>query len=686
MNKLIPALYIAVLTPCVCAAAPADSTAWRLDELLVTARRPLKEIGLQATRIDSAALKENIAQSMADILTYNSALYVKSHGRATMSTIAFRGTSAGHTQVSWNGMRINSPMLGTTDFSTIPSYFIDRADLLHGTSGVAESGGGLGGIVHLGTSPDVPQGLRVQYVQGVGSFKTFDEFARLSWRRGRWTLSTRAALSTSPNDYLYTNHDRKVNIYDDQHNIIGQYYPRERNRSGAFRDLHVLQEAYFRPATGQRLGLNVWFSDSRRELPLLTTDYGGERRFENVHRDRSLRSLVSWSLFDDRWTVDLRGGYMYSGNRYNYSREMADGLWSHLTASRSTGHTIYGRAEANWTPLRQLQFSADVSGHQYLVSSRDDQVVHVNGQDAVIGYNAQRFELSAALTARWRPVEAAGLSAILRQELCGRRTAPLIPALLADWRVLRSHVGALGLLDWTLLASGSRNFRMPTLNDLFFMPGGNPELRHEHGYSCDAGMRLNYSHGRRAAAELSVNAFESRIYDWILWLPTTKGFFSPRNVKQVHAYGVESKLKAAVDLGAGWHTDISAACSWTPSVNCGPAATDADQSVGRQLPYVPRVSASFAGRLAWRGWGFSYKWAHYSERYTMSSNQSSLSGSLPPYYMNNIGLDRALALRPADLHLRLAVNNLFNEDYISVLGRPMPGINFEFFVSVTPRL
>ena len=39
--------------------------------------------------------------------------------RQTLSTVAFRGTSPSHTQVTWNGMRINNPMLGMTDFSTI---------------------------------------------------------------------------------------------------------------------------------------------------------------------------------------------------------------------------------------------------------------------------------------------------------------------------------------------------------------------------------------------------------------------------------------------------------------------------------------------------------------------------------------------------------------------------------------
>lgn len=35
--------------------------------------------------------------------------------------------------------------------------------------------------------------------------------------------------------------------------------------------------------------------------------------------------------------------------------------------------------------------------------------------------------------------------------------------------------------------------------------------------------------------------------------------------------------------------------------------------------------------------------------------------------------------------MKFAVNNLFNEDYLSVLSRPMPGINFELFIGITPK-
>ena len=226
----------------VAATAVAEERTVAIREITVVGHRPLKEIGTQQTKLDTIALKENISLSMADVLTFNSSIFVKNYGRATLSTVAFRGTSPSHTQVSWNGMKINNPMLGMTDFSMIPSYFIDDASLLHGTSSVNETGGGLGGAVKLSTRPADNRGFGLQYIQGIGSFKSFDEFLRLTYGNDHWQVSTRAVYSSSPNDYKFRNHDKKENIYDENMKIIDQYYPIEENKSGAYKDFHILQE------------------------------------------------------------------------------------------------------------------------------------------------------------------------------------------------------------------------------------------------------------------------------------------------------------------------------------------------------------------------------------------------------------------------------------------------------------
>ena len=648
-----------------------------IREVPIWGRRPMKEIGVERTTFDSVTLKENIALSIADVLTFNSPLFVKQYGRATLSTVSFRGTGPSHTQVTWNGMRINNPMLGMTDFSMIPSYFIDDASLLHGTSSVNEAGGALGGVVKLSTAPAAADGFGLQYIQGIGMYRTFDEFLRLTWGDEHWQVSTRAVYQSSRNDYKYRNRDKKENIYDEEMNIVGSYYPLERNKSGAFDDVHVLQEIYYNTGRGDRFGLNAWYINSNRELPLLTIDYADDTRFENRQREHTLRSVLSWDRLRRDWKVGVKAGYIHTWMAYDYRRDPGNGIMTSMTRSRSRIDTFYGQAAGEYAVGDEWLFTADIALHQHFVRSADKNIVLQQGDKAIVGYDQGRVEIDAAVSAKWRPAERLGLSAVLREQLYGTKWAT-VPALFADYLLSkRGNVVA--------KASVSRNFRVPTLNDLYFLPGGNPDLKNETGVQYEAG--LSFAVGRDAIYTLSGSAswYDQRIDDWILWLPTTKGFFSPVNIKEVHAYGVEVRADLTVMLARGLKLDLDGTFSWSPSINVGEPMSPADQSVGKQLPYEPEFSGTATGRLAWRSWGLLWQFCYYSERYTMSSNDITLTGRLTPYVMNNLSLEKGFAFRRADLSLKATINNLFNEEYLSVLSRPMPRMNCEFFINVKPK-
>jgi iron complex outermembrane receptor protein len=649
-----------------------------LKEAEVLGRRPLKEIGVVQTKYDSVTLKENIALSVADVLTFNSSIFVKNYGRATLSTVAFRGTSPSHTQVTWNGMQINSPMLGMTDFSMIPSYFIDDASLLHGTSSVNEIGGGLGGAVKLSTTPANRDGFGLQYIQGIGSFKTFDEFMRVTYSNKHLQFSTRVVYQSSPNDYKYRNHDKKENIYDDNHNIIGQYYPTERNRSGSFKDLHVLQEIYYNTGKGDRFGLNAWYINSNRELAMLTTEYGDDTDFENRQREHTLRSVISWDRLRDNWKVGVKAGYIHTWMAYDYERDKGNGEMATMTRSRSKVNTFYGRLDGEYSINSKWLFTTSVAAYQHMVESDDKNIILQEGGEAIVGYDERRMELTGSVSAKWRPVERFGMSFVLCEEVFGTDWTPIIPALFVDGVLSKKG-------NIVAKASISKNYRFPTLNDLYFLPGGNPDLRKENGWTYDASLSFGIAKDEKYTLTGSATWFDSYIDDWIIWLPTTKGFFSPLNVKKVHAYGVELQANLAFSLAKEWRVGLNGTFSWTPSINEGEPMSPADQSIGKQLPYVPEYSGTLTGRLTFRSWGLLYKWCYYSERYTMSSNDITLTGHLPPYYMSNVSLEKGFELKWADLSLKGTINNLFDEEYLSVLSRPMPGINFEIFIGITPK-
>jgi iron complex outermembrane receptor protein len=270
------------------------------------------------------------------------------------------------------------------------------------------------------------------------------------------------------------------------------------------------------------------------------------------------------------------------------------------------------------------------------------------------------------------------MSIVLRDEMYGEEFSPIIPAFFVDG-VLWPKI------NLTAKASVSRNFRFPTLNDLYFLPGGNPDLKRESGWTYDAGLSFNYIKEGICNISGSATWFDSYVKDWIIWLPTTKGFFSPKNIKDVHAYGVELKSANTFYLSKNWRLDLEGTFSWTPSINNGDLMSPADKSVGKQLPYVPEYVANVSGKITYKTFSFLYKWSYYSERYTMSSNDLSLSGQLPKYFMSNITIEKLLKFSWSDINIKFNINNLFNEEYLSVLSRPMPGINFQLFLGITPK-
>lgn len=104
------------------------------------------------------------------------------------------------------------------------------------------------------------------------------------------------------------------------------------------------------------------------------------------------------------------------------------------------------------------------------------------------------------------------------------------------------------------------------------------------------------------------------------------------------------------------------------------------------MSFSPEFSASVTGHLTYRSWRFTYKWCYYSERFTTSDNDMKTKiGRVKPYFMSDISLEKAFSFRWADLSLKGVINNLFNEEYQSVLSRPMPRLNYEIFLDIRPK-
>ena len=112
-----------------------------------------------ATMADTAVLGTLQAGSLSDYMSGHSAVFVKESGKGMTSTVSMRGTAASQTAVSWNGVGINSLTMGQTDFSQIPLFFFDYAELAPGGESSLYGSGAIGGSVDLRNSPPAKNSL-----------------------------------------------------------------------------------------------------------------------------------------------------------------------------------------------------------------------------------------------------------------------------------------------------------------------------------------------------------------------------------------------------------------------------------------------------------------------------------------------------------------------------------------------
>ena len=207
---------------------------------------------------------------------------------------------------------------------------------------------------------------------------------------------------------------------------------------------------------------------------------------------------------------------------------------------------------------------------------------------------------------------------------------------------------------------------------MYWQPGGNIHLKPENGWSSDFSLATNFN-VRKVNIASSVTAFYSDINDWILWMPSPMGYWSPENVKRVVSKGVELHLNTSFKIRKV-QIKINSNYAYTSSVNMDESF--GENSYKKQLVYVPVHSFNLFFQTKYKTYFINYQHNSFSERYTTSSNNISQRDWLYPYFMNNLAFGKAFNLKKINISLTFKIYNLFDEEYRSVLGRAMPGRNY----------
>ena len=620
-----------------------------------------EQAGMKQTRVDSLTLQNKVSLSLSDLLSENTSVFIKNHGRGALATASFRGTAPSHTQVSWNGLNINSPMAGMVDFSLIPVYIIDDLVLNHGAASLADRSGGIGGSIHINNQADWSRKNSLAYMQGIGSYRTFDEFLQVGLGGKKIRSMTRIYHNRSKNDYTFTN--RGIAIIDPETGEISN--PIDTNDFASYLRYGLLQELYYRPGSKHMISLKYWGQYADRTIPKPTTYEGPDNSNLNNQVDRDHRLVADWKYYGERGKVMIRTGY--SDKQLDFQQ-----------MNRVPG---LGQIPAIWSESRQqslyntLSYSGDAANDLSWEGKMDMNYHQVESADSVsgTGYTGIRKEYALMFSIRKGFADRVNLNLLLRQEWIDGNRAPFIPYLGMDLRMIRG-------VDLLLKANIARNYHAPSLNDLYWQPGGNPELLPEEGYTIEGGIYYQEEFtSHLLKTELSL--YRSQINNWIIWLPSDRGFWEPRNIRSVLSKGLEYNIQWSGFLSE-FSYRISATYAYTSAVNQGDPLVWSDESYGKQLVYIPLHSGNVMVHLGWGNFFLSYQFNAYSERFTTSSNDISRRDRLYPYYMNDLAAGSNFSLKRVDFSLEFKIYNLLNESYHTILYRPMPGRNYQLVLKI----
>lgn len=620
----------------------------QIGEVEVFGRRRAAESGMKVSRPDSMAMAAQLTTSLADLLTQHTPVFIKSYGRGSQATASFRGTSASHTQLLWNGMNLNSPMAGMADLSLLPVFFIDEVTLLHGGSSLSTGSGALGGAIHLENKPSWDGRERVTAIAENGSFGAWRLMGAVRGGTPRWQSVTRIYHDASRNNFPFYN----VGIIPFRRDTLdhGDYH-----RNG------VMQEFYLRTPGEVKAALRGWFQQGERNLPQLMSYEGGER--EEFQKDHQWRVQLEVKKYAPGLSLSFSSGLNRS--RMSYFRKV-------ITAGWVTDDAL--NRELSWHNM--LKINKELTSRLSFAGSLEavTHQVKASNQARDEGYDQRRNEGGLLLHFTYRPSSRSAFFLLNRTETWDGQWRVLIPAAGAEWKVSRHRQA------W-LKANFTGNYHKPSMNDLYWIPGGNPGLLPEKGVtgeiswaSACQGQRWNWRH--------DLSFYLSGINDWIIWQPAANGawYWEADNLRDVLSRGLEYDFNSTFKH-RNYTFTISGNYALTHTTNRNGVST-ADRSRGKQLIYIPLHSGHLHVMASRDKWSLLADLGYTGRRYTSSSNEwSYFESRLNPFWLMDLSLIKHFNTRHLDIGVKAKVENLLDANYQQVLWRPMPGRHYSLTLS-----
>ena len=584
-----------------------QDTIVNLKEVIISDTQLNNFSGTQSVLVLTDSVIKKNQPSLTTLLNYNSLIYFKENGLGMVSSPSFRGTTAQQTAVIWNGININSQLNGQTDFNTITTRDFDNITVRAGGGSSIYGSSALGGTVHLNSELQFVNRFQNELQLNYGSYETFGAHYKTMISNGIWSTQISVTHNSSKNDYNYLN-------------------TQKRNENGQFENTSLNASLGYRFSKNHYLKYYSQIFDSDRHF---SGTLGAVSK--SKYRDYNYRNLVEWDWLLGKITSKLKVAFL--GEKYAYFENAR-------TDNFETSKTETALAKQDLV----YQITPSILINTIL------EYTQTKGIGSQIGTNTRQIGAATVLfkqeVFRSFSYEFSG-----RKEVTSSYDSPFLFSF-----GTKNQFGK----QYTVVTNFSRNFRMPTFNDLYWDGLGNPNLKPESSYQGELGQHLKFKN-----SSISGTVYYQKIDDLIQWKPNASGNWSPSNIAKATSYGAEVVLNwnkkirnHALDFNANYGYTVSK-----------------DALSDKQLVYVPLHKFNSSLAYTYQRITLNYQYLFTGFVFTSSDN----SRVLEEYQVSNLGINYDFG-NTTTYKLGFQVGNLWNKNYQTVSQRPMPGRNFNLYL------
>lgn len=583
-----------------------DIASTQLDVLIIEQQKISNQSKSQTNHVLNDSLITHAVGSFTGFLQKNTTLYFKENGYGMVSSPSFRGTTAQQTNVLWNGIKINSSLLGQTDFNSTAFKSYDNLVVKPGGGSVLYGSGAIGGTIHLNNQLHFNKELENEIQLNYGSFNTQGAHYKVAAGNEKWAINAHTGYNKSDNDYEWIGKDRK-------------------NINGAFYNVDFGAEIGYKINTKNTVEFYSSTYNDERHFSLLTP-YQTKTKYNNTY----YRNLVKWHYKTHRFLNTFYAANIQEA--YTYFDQLP-------TNSQSGGkaNMWYLKNESYYLITQQLKISGLLEYQKTIGEGVQSSLPYSNQEIASVSilgsydFNNSGFELG------------------LKNEMAKDYQNPF----------LFSAGYYFNTKKYQLKVNTSKNYRIPTFNDLYWQPGGNLNLKPESSYQFDIN---NGFVSKFFTANASV--YYIAIQDMIRWTPTSTGFWEANNTNKVSVYGAELTLKA-IKYWQKHSVQASLNYGYTQSIN---------EHTKKQLTYTPLHKLNTQIVYQFKNFSINPSFLFVDKIYTTDANDE--NSAMGAYGIVDLDIQQQFCSKKFPFTVSLKVKNITNTVYTSMPERLMPGRNY----------